>query len=452
MKKSSRSHSGPPRTPQHLPAKEALLMAMQLHQQGYWDAAQELYERLLKLNPRNANALHYLGVLLHAREKSEDGLQHIRQSIELDKNVPDWHSNLGNVLLNLGRLEEAADAYAKAVDLAPNNAAVLNNLGALRRAQDRFEESEAAYLQALELDPTRGDAHNNLANLYNQMGKIEQSLKHFCEALILSPKLHSARKMLGVAYYTLGRFDEAAKVYRDWMAEEPDNPLPRHYLAACTGEAIPDRATDDYVEATFDAFAESFDANLERLTYRAPQYVAQAVARIHGEPAEQLDSLDAGCGTGLCGPMAAPYARRLVGMDLSAQMLAKAEPRHVYDELHKGELTAYLQALHQAYDLVISADTLCYFGKLEAAAQAAHGALRAGGWLVFTVEAMSESAPAEAVSAGFLLNPHGRYSHQQSYVERALREAGFSSITAEHVQLRTEAGLPVMGWLICAQA
>lgn len=422
-------------------------MAMRLHQQGYWDAAQELYERLLKLDARNANALHYLGVLLHTRERSEEGLQRIQQSIALDPGVPDWHSNLGNVLLNLGRLEEAADAYAVAVSMAPDHPAVLNNLGALRRAQERFAESEAAYQRALELDPARADAHFNLANLYTQMGRIEPALQHFCEALVRDPKLHGARKMLGLAYYRLGRFDEAAQVYRDWLAEEPDNPLPRHYLAACTGEAVPDRADDGYVETTFDAFAESFDANLERLTYRAPQLVADAVARLHGAPDRQLDILDAGCGTGLCGPMVAPYARHLVGMDLSAQMLAKAAPRQVYDALHKGELTAYLAALQLAYDLVISADTLCYFGKLDAAVHAAHGALRPGGWLVFTVEALLDGDPATP----FQLHPHGRYSHRRDYVETVLRAAGFVHSDAEFVQLRTEAGQPVQGWLVSAR-
>lgn len=453
MKRSSKTTRPPSSAPQHLPAKQALLMAMQLHQQGYWDAAEELYERLLKLDARNANALHYLGVLLHTRARSEDGIKRILQSIALDPKVPDWHSNLGNVYLNLGRLEEAADAYAKAAELAPNNAAVLNNLGALRRAQERYDEAENAYFKALELDPKRADAHNNLANLYNQMGRIELSLQHFCEALILDPKLRSARKMLGVAYYTLKRFDEAAQVYRDWLAEEPDNPVPRHYLAACTGEAIPDRAEDGYVEATFDAFADSFDANLERLTYRAPQFVADAVARVFGTPSKQIDILDAGCGTGLCGPLVAPYARRLVGMDLSAQMLAKAEPRKVYDELHKAELTAYLAALNQAYDLVISADTLCYFGKLDAAFQAAHGALRENGWLIFTVETLKPptDSPAEAGLEDFHLHPHGRYSHRREYVEATLRAAGFQRVEAEPVQLRTEGGVPVHGWLVSAQ-
>lgn len=446
MEESSERSRGPAEA-QQVDAHEALLMAVQLHQQGYLDAAQELYQRLLALDSRNANALHYLGVLLHARGQSDAAIECMRQSIALDPAVPDWHANLGNVLLHLRRLEDAADAYSAAVGLAPNNAAILNNLGALRRVQSRFPEAEAAFLKALEQDPARADAHANLGNLYGDMGRLKQAFKHYCEAVILDPKLYPARTMLGIAYHSLGRFEEAAQVYRDWMAEEPDNPLPRHYLAACTGEAVPDRADDDYVEATFDAFAESFDGKLGQLAYRAPQFVADAVARIYGDPGKRLDVLDAGCGTGLCGPLVAPYARRLVGVDLSTRMLTKAEPRGVYDELRKAELTAYLESLRQDFDLVISADTLCYFGKLDAVSKAAHDALRPQGWLVFTVESIVGTDPA----ADFHLNPHGRYSHNRDYVEAALRAAGFARVDAEFLQLRTEAGLPVHGWLFGAQ-
>lgn len=422
-------------------------MAMQLHQQGHLEAAQQMYERILKLTPRQANAVHFLGVLNHQLGRSEQAVTHIRRSIELDPRVPDWYNNLGNVLLEAKRLPEAADAYEKAAEMSPGNATILNNLGALRRAQERFDEAEAAYTKALALDPTRPEAHNNLGNLLKLQGKTQESLQHFCEALILNPKQHHARKMLGIAYYTLRRFDEAAKVYREWLQEEPDNPVPRHYLAACTGEGVPERADDAYVETTFDEFAESFDANLETLTYRAPQLVAEAVARLGGTPARQWQVLDAGCGTGLCGPLIAPYAQRLVGVDLSGQMLAKAAPRQVYDELVKAELTAYLLSQHQAHDLIVSADTLCYFGNLQAVSQAAAGALRQGGWLVFTVESL-EGGDA---GAQHHLNPHGRYSHRRDHVEQALAQAGFVNSTAQSIQLRNEGGVPVQGWLFTAQ-
>jgi len=55
-------------------------------------------------------------------------------------------------------------------------------------------------------------------------------------------------------------------------------------------------------------------------------------------------------------------------------MLAKARLHGVYDELHKAELTTYLEGVDRGCDLVIAADTVCYFGRLEAVCNAAHEA------------------------------------------------------------------------------
>ena len=108
---------------------------------------------------------------------------------------------------------------------------------------------------------------------------------------------------------------------------------------------------------------------------------------------ERFDVLDAGCGTGLCGPLLAPYARRLVGVDLSTGMLKQAEAKNVYDQLYKVELTAYLRDCPGEFDVIVSADTLVYFGPLESVARAAAGALRPGGRLIFTVEALLDGRP-----------------------------------------------------------
>ena len=60
----------------------------------------------------------------------------------------------------------------------------------------------------------------------------------------------------------------------------------------------------------------------------------------------------------------------------------------MYDVLHKAELVYYLDTQPDAFDAVISADTLCYFGKLENVCAASRRSLRPGGLLVFTVEAL----------------------------------------------------------------
>ena len=210
--------------------------------------------------------------------------------------------------------------------------------------------------------------------------------------ITLRPKHPEARRLLALAHYTLGEVDEAIAVFEEWLREEPDDPIARHMLAACSGRDVPARASDAFVEKTFDSFAASFDAKLASLAYRAPALVAEMLAHAGVDASRSLDVLDAGCGTGLCGPLVAPYARRLVGVDLSEGMLARARARNVYDELAKGELTAYLRDSPGSFDVIVSADTLVYFGSLEAVAAAAASALRPGGVLVFTVEELSDAA------------------------------------------------------------
>ena len=92
----------------------------------------------------------------------------------------------------------------------------------------------------------------------------------------------------------------AAACYRQWTEQAPDDPEAWHMLAAVTGEAVPERAGDDYIQRLFDRFADSFDEQLQRLDYQAPQLLAALIAGQWPTPDSTLQILDAGCGTGLC--------------------------------------------------------------------------------------------------------------------------------------------------------
>jgi predicted TPR repeat methyltransferase len=214
-------------------------------------------------------------------------------------------------------------------------------------------------------------------------------------------------------------------------------------LAACTGSEAVSRAPEEFVTQEFDHFAESFDEVLRKLEYRAPALLASALRRVDGEPRGELDVLDAGCGTGLCGPLLASYARRMVGVDLSSKMLEHAREKRVYDELVTGELTAYLERQSAAFDLIVSADTLVYFGALEDVVKAAAGALRPGGLFVFTLEAASW----DTVTVPHNIQTHGRYNHREDYVRRVLIDAGLHPEIG-HAELRLESGTPVAGLVV----
>lgn len=433
--------------PQELDLASALTLAIHLHRTAEFTDAETLYRRILDAAPDNADAMHFLGVLLHQRDRSDAAIELIERSIALDPSHPDRHNNLGNVLIERDRLSEAAEAYRKSISLVPGHSDAWNNLGAVLRALGRLEEAGSAYLKAIELDPENVHAYNNYGNLLGGQGRTKEAVTYYCKAITLVPGHPDSMRLLGVAYYTLGQFEAASETYREWLKKEPDNPIAKHMLASCSGEKVPKRATDQYIATTFDAFADSFDRKLESLSYRAPQLVADATATMLEAPAKALIVLDAGCGTGLCGPLIAHFASRLTGVDLSSRMLAVAGTRAIYDQLVNEELSAYLAAHPGTFDLIVSADTLVYFGELDEVFASAALALRPGGLLVFTVEAMSDVA----ADRGYRINPHGRYSHSRTYVTKALQDAGFATPVIKTAVLRMESGSPVQGMVVAAR-
>ncbi|MEW6486453.1 MAG: tetratricopeptide repeat protein [Thermodesulfobacteriota bacterium] len=432
-------------TTEALTAADALRLATALHQQGRLSDAEALYRRILEAVPEDPGAMHFLGVLRHQLGYDEEGLSLIRRALQVDPSYADAHCNLGNVLKQLGRFEEAQGCYRHVIRLEPRHAGAHNNLGVVLKVQGRLEEAEAAYRRAIALHPDHADAHHNLGNVLKRQGRLAESLGAYRRAIALNPRHADARKFLGLALRAAGRVEEAVAVFRDWASCEPENPVARHLFAACAGGDAPPRASDAYVATVFDRLADSFDEHLADLEYHAPALVAEAVRRAAPGPAGALDVLDAGCGTGLCGAFLRPYARSLSGVDLSPGMLARARRLSVYDELFQAELTGFLGEILARYDLIVSADTLCYFGDLEAVFAAAQRALRPGGLLVFTVERQAEAGP------GFRLEPHGRYTHGETYVCRALSEAGLVVESAEGAVLRKEAGEPVEGLVFTAR-
>jgi len=421
---------------------EAVALAVDCQRQGRLTEADALYREILAQQPDRADALHYSGILAHQQGRLEEGAALLRRSLAIDPSQPDCYSNLAIILHARGHHADAIDACERAIALQPAHANAYSNLGALLKAGDRLAEAEAAYRKAIELDPDHAGAWINLGILVSAHGRAREAVSCYCKVITLSPKHPDARRLLALAHSTLGEIGKAAAIYEDWLREEPDNPIAQHMAAACTGRGVPPRASDAYVAATFDGFADSFDYRLAHLQYRAPSLVSQVIAEPGEQSSRQFDVLDAGCGTGLCGPLVAPWARRLVGVDLSGRMLVQAKERQVYDELVQGELTAWLRASPGAYDVIVSADTLVYFGPLEEVVGAAAAALRPGGRLIFTVEALEP-----AIAADFALRPHGRYGHAQAYVERVLARAGLRPDSAP-AELRMEGGAPVAGLVV----
>jgi predicted TPR repeat methyltransferase len=425
--------------------EQAIALAIECQRNGRLTDAEALYREILTADPDRADALHYAGVLAYQQGRAEEATVLLEKSLDVDPNQPDCCSNLAIVLQARGRMAEGIAACERAIALDASHANAHSNLGALLKAQGRADEAEAEYRMAIRLNPEHAGAYINLGILLAADGRTREAVSCYCKVITLSPARSDARRLLALAHSTLGEVDKAAAIYEAWLHEQPDNPVALHMRAACSGRNLPDRASDAFVRAVFDEFADSFDARLSHLGYRAPALVAGIVAASAGEPSKTLDVLDAGCGSGLCGPLIAPYARRLIGVDLSGRMLARAHERHVYDLLVQQELTAYLREWREDFDVIVSADTLVYFGPLHDVICAAADALRPGGRLIFTVEEWCDAA----APAGFAIGPHGRYCHAKAYVEQVLTAVRLT-VEIVRAELRMEGGAPVAGLVVLA--
>jgi len=426
---------------------EALAQAQQLLRDGQLLGAESLYQAILDQQRDQPDALHFLGVLRHLQGRRDESLRLIRQALDHCPDAPGIWNNLGNVLLESGHIAEATAAYERSVALAPAEPQANNNLATIYRRHLRWADAEVACRRALAIDAQMADAWYNLSLILLGQGRVAEGLQANSHATLLWPRHGVAREQILRALVLLGQLDQAAELYRDWLTDEPDNPVVQHQLAACLqGQDVPARASDAYIETLFDNFAASFDAKLANLNYRAPELVAQALHTALGAPRGNLSVVDLGCGTGWCGPLVRPWAKRLVGCDLSVGMLRQARLRQVYDALHKAELVYYLQTQPQQFELLTCADTLCYFGELQPVLHAARRALRPAGIFIFTVEALNESLPADA--SGYQLQPCGRYAHTRAYIADCARVAGLSVAAACAEVLREEAGQAVSGWLI----
>jgi predicted TPR repeat methyltransferase len=425
---------------------EAQHIALQLHRSGSLAEAEMLYRRILDAAPASLDALHFLAVLCHQQGKNEEAAGLIGRIIEVAPDNFDAHNNLGNVYEGMLKLDEAEECYRRALAIKPDHAPALNNLGVMLVAQKKLTDAVEVYRRAIALAPGAADFRYNLGNALVKADEIDEAIAVYREATRLNPDHEGSWRGLAHSFLLADRRQEAAEAFEEWLRVDPGNELAKYMRSALLGENVPSRAPDAYISRVFDSMARTFDNHLvEDLGYRAPNLVAGALSATLPPPASNFEILDAGCGTGLLASLLKPYAKRLIGVDLSQGMLAIAEGRRAYDDLVAAELTGYLESQTGAYDIITSADTFCYFGPLERVFSASAKALKPRGIFAFTLEDAGEKAEQ------WCLDPTARYAHRRSYVVDALQEAGFVIHSLSSATLRTEGGQPVTGHVVVAR-
>lgn len=261
-------------------------------------------------------------------------------------------------------------------------------------------------------------------------------------ALELVPGWALGWHQLGEIYEAVGDMGAAVQAWATALALDPEDHAGTTLKLALAGAGEAIRTMPPaFVEALFDQYANAFDVSLvQKLGYRIPDLLLAAIKATGRETFEL--AADLGCGTGLMGERLRPIVRRLVGFDISAEMLKKARAKSVYDRLVKADLQALVPDGPQA-DLITAADVFMYVGALEKVMATASSMVAPGGLFAFSVE---KNTGAEDL----VLQSSRRYAHSESYVRASLEAHGFSVVSLETETIRMDRGEPVFGLVAVA--
>lgn len=309
--------------------------------------------------------------------------------------------------LTLARALSAGGETAKALDVARETAALYPDiaeaalgLGAALLAAEQLPTAIAEFQRALRHDPDNGEA----------------------------------RYLLGCAWLEAGEADLALAAF----AALGDMPGLASRIAEAEAMKARPRSDAGYVRHLFDQFSADYDARmLGQLSYAAP-VILRELAGLVIPGRTGLSILDLGCGTGLSGAAFKDRAERLVGIDLSPAMIAKADSRGVYDALRVGDIESGFGV--ETFDLIVAADTLVYLGDLDPAFAAIAAALRPDGFFLFTVEAKDDD--------GFELGPKRRWRHSERYLRGLAARHGLDVVGLMGCVPRHEAHVPVDGFAV----
>lgn len=267
------------------------------------------------------------------------------------------------------------------------------------------------------------------------------------QALELAPGYASAWFVLGELREKLGDRAGAIAAFEHAQAADPsDHHGATVYLMRLGARAMA-AMPEGYVRALFDGYAPGFDKALtEGLGYRAPELLFGAVQAAHARARMKFGSvLDLGCGTGLAALPFRPFSDWMVGVDLSAAMLAQARGKGLYDRLIEAEVQRYLTEeakIGARYHLVLAADVFMYFDDLGPVLRAATQVVAPAGALAFSVETHDGD--------GILLRETLRYAHGEAHVQRAVAAAGLKPVSLASASTRIEKGVPVPGLIVLA--
>jgi tetratricopeptide (TPR) repeat protein len=195
----------------------AALMWCAWRQTGYWRDSETLWRHAIDCIPSDF-AYNNLGAVLGEAGKTDEAIECYKRAIAINPRHAKAHNNLGLYYYKHGKLDEAVEHYRLAVANERLYAEAYNNLGAALYGQGKTQEAIEQFQLALEIDPEQYMALHNLGAMRAAQGKVEEAIGLYLQALQSKPRYFDCYRDLAVAYARIGKFPEAVSAAEKALA------------------------------------------------------------------------------------------------------------------------------------------------------------------------------------------------------------------------------------------
>ena len=151
--------------------------ALNHHQNGRLEDAEKIYQSIIKLQPRHADALHGLGLIDLFRGKPQEAIKWFNQALKIEKNAA-YFNNRGSAYFEIKKMQEALADYQVALKMQAEFTDAQYNLANLYSAIQKHEEAINAYSKILQKDNHQIDALYNRGNAYKKISRSNKRLSY----------------------------------------------------------------------------------------------------------------------------------------------------------------------------------------------------------------------------------------------------------------------------------
>ena len=159
---------------------------------------------------------------LYTQAEHQEALNQASQLLKRFANSVILHNIIGAANKGLGRLDDAIEAYKKAISLKPDYADVYNNMGIALKDQSKLDEAIEAYNKAISLKPDYAEAYCNVGNALKDQGKLENAIEAYTKAISLKPDYAEAYNNIGIALQDQGKLEHAIEAYTKAITTKPN--------------------------------------------------------------------------------------------------------------------------------------------------------------------------------------------------------------------------------------